>query len=57
MFILDMVALSFLGLYHLNSGLQVRSFAPIGMVECWNIGKMGLEIMQYWVNGPPKAER
>jgi len=20
----------------------------IGMVECWNIGKMGLEVMQYW---------
>jgi hypothetical protein len=33
-----MVALSFLDLYHLNSGLQVRGFAPIGMVECWNIG-------------------
>jgi len=25
-------------------------FAPIGMVECWNIGKMGLGILQYWVN-------
>jgi hypothetical protein len=21
------------------------------MVECWNIGKMGLGILQYWVNG------
>ncbi len=21
---------------------QVRGFAPIGIVECWNIGKMGL---------------
>jgi hypothetical protein len=30
---------------------QVRGFAPIGMVECWNIGKMGLGILQYWVNG------
>jgi hypothetical protein len=27
------------------------------MVECWNIGKMGLGILQYWVNGPPMAER
>ncbi len=31
--------------------VQVRGFAPIGMVECWNIGKMGLGILQYWVNG------
>jgi hypothetical protein len=23
---------------------QVRGFAPIGMVECWNIGKMGLDL-------------
>jgi len=30
---------------------QVRGFAPIGMVEWWNIGKMGLGILQYWVNG------
>jgi hypothetical protein len=30
---------------------QVRGFAPIGMVECWNIGKMSLGILQYWVNG------
>jgi hypothetical protein len=30
---------------------QVRGFAPIGMLECWNIGKMGLGILQYWVNG------
>jgi hypothetical protein len=22
--------------------IQVRGFAPIGMVECWNIGKMVL---------------
>jgi hypothetical protein len=21
------------------------------MVECWNIGKMGLGILKYWVNG------
>jgi hypothetical protein len=21
------------------------------MLEYWNIGKMGLEILQYWVNG------
>jgi hypothetical protein len=37
--------------------IQVRGFAPIGMVECWNIGKMGLGILQYCVNDPPKAER
>jgi hypothetical protein len=37
--------------------LQVRSFAPIGMMEYWNIGKMGLGILGGWVNGPPKAER
>jgi hypothetical protein len=30
---------------------QVRGFAPIGMVEWWNIGKMGLGILQYRVNG------
>jgi hypothetical protein len=22
--------------------IQVRGFAPIGKMECWNIGKMGL---------------
>jgi hypothetical protein len=21
------------------------------MVECWNIGKMGLGKLQYWING------
>jgi hypothetical protein len=21
------------------------------MLECWNIGKMGLGILKYWVNG------
>jgi hypothetical protein len=31
--------------------LKARGFAPIGMVECGNIGKMGLGILQYWVNG------
>jgi hypothetical protein len=30
---------------------QVRGFAPIGMMECWNNGIMGSEIMQCWVNG------
>jgi hypothetical protein len=33
------------------ASIQVRGFAPIGMVECRNIGKMGLGILQYWVNG------
>jgi len=28
---------------------QVRGFAPIGMVEYWNIGKMGSGILAYWV--------
>ncbi|RZB38182.1 MAG: general secretion pathway protein A [Desulfobacteraceae bacterium Eth-SRB2] len=32
-------------------GFQVRGFASIGMVECWNIGIMGSGIIQYWVNG------
>jgi len=36
---------------------QVRGFAPIGMLEKWNIGKMGFGILVYWVNDPPKAER
>jgi len=27
------------------------SYAPIGMLECWNIGKMDLGKWQYWVNG------
>jgi len=30
---------------------QVRGFAPIGMSEYWNIGKMGFGILVYWVNG------
>jgi hypothetical protein len=24
------------------SSYAVRGFAPVGIVECWNIGKMGL---------------
>jgi len=36
---------------------QARGFTPIGMVECWNIGRMGLGILRYFVDGPPKAER
>jgi hypothetical protein len=36
---------------------QVRGFAPIGMLEKWNIGKMGFGILEYWVNDPQKAER
>jgi hypothetical protein len=31
---------------------QVRGFAPIGMLEFWNIGIMGSGIMQYCINGP-----
>jgi hypothetical protein len=30
---------------------QVRGFAPIGMLECWNFGKMGFGILSCWVNG------
>jgi hypothetical protein len=30
---------------------QVRGFAPMGIVEYWNIGKMGPRIIQYKV-GP-----
>jgi hypothetical protein len=29
---------------------EVRGFAPIGMEECWNVGKMGLGKLQYWTN-------
>jgi hypothetical protein len=28
---------------------QVRGFAPIGMLELWNIGIMGSGIMEWWV--------
>ena len=31
--------------------IQVRGFAPIGMMECWNSGIMGLGMMQCWVDG------
>jgi hypothetical protein len=37
--------------------MQVKGFVPIGMVEYWNIGKMGTGIMDGWVNGLPEAER
>jgi len=30
---------------------QIRGFAPIGMMECWNNGIIRSGIMQYWVNG------
>jgi len=30
---------------------QVRGFAPIGMLECWNSGIMGFGKMVYWVIG------
>jgi len=33
------------------SGIQVRGFAPIGMLEYWNIGKMGFGILECWANG------
>jgi hypothetical protein len=45
-----MSALKIHGVYDIYLG-QVGGFAPIGMVECWNIGKMGLANLQYWVNG------
>ena len=28
---------------------QVRGFAPIGMLELWNIGNMGSGIMECWI--------
>jgi hypothetical protein len=28
---------------------QIRGFAPIGMLEFWNIGIMGSGIMELWV--------
>jgi hypothetical protein len=31
--------------------IYVRGCAPIGMVEFWNVGMMGLGILPYWVNG------
>jgi hypothetical protein len=31
------------------ASIQVRGFAPIGMVEYWNIGKMGSGILACWV--------
>ena len=40
---LDLVAIYFRLL-----GIQVRDFAPIGMMEYWNSGIMGFGIMQYW---------
>jgi hypothetical protein len=41
---------------HLCLPSQVRGFAPIGMLECWNIGKMGFGIMDDWVNGNNRLE-
>jgi hypothetical protein len=32
--------------------LELRGFAPIGMLECWSSGIMGSGIMQCWINGP-----
>jgi len=32
-----------------SKGTQVRGFAPIGMLEFWNIGIMGSGIMEWWV--------
>jgi len=31
---------------------ELRGFAPIGMLECWNSGIMGSGILQCWINGP-----
>jgi hypothetical protein len=28
----------------------VKGFAPIGTVECWNIGKMAFVKLQNWIN-------
>jgi hypothetical protein len=30
---------------------KTMSFAPIGILECWNNGSMGSGILQCWVNG------
>jgi hypothetical protein len=38
-----------------STGRKPRGRA-IGMVEKWNIGKIGFGILAYWVNDPPKAE-
>jgi len=46
--------------YHFRTSMSkedlVRGFTPLGMLECWNIGKMGLETQKYWTTGPPKVE-
>jgi len=31
--------------------IEIRVFAPIGMMERWNSGLMGSGIMQCWING------
>jgi hypothetical protein len=33
----------------MRSEFQVRGFAPIGILEFWNIGIMGSGIMEWWV--------
>ena len=30
---------------------QVQGFTPNGMLERWNIGNIGLGVMECWVNG------
>ena len=35
---------------------QVRGFAPIGMLEYWNIGIVGFGILQCWVNGNTRLD-
>jgi hypothetical protein len=46
--------------YHLSPSMSkeeiVRGCNPAGMMECWNIGKMGLQIQKYWATGPQKVE-
>jgi hypothetical protein len=37
--------------------MQIAGFFPAGMMEDWNIGRMGFGILQYWVNGKPEAIR
>jgi hypothetical protein len=39
-----------------NKKMQVRGFAPIGMLECWNIGRMDFGILECWVNGTNRLD-
>jgi hypothetical protein len=35
---------------------QVRAIAPIGMLECWNNGRVGFGILQSWINGRNRSD-